>query len=147
MIGTKKEIIDYLLDKPNDKKYEIKEKRNKRSLNANSYMWELCTQIAEVLGSSKDEIYLLELKKYGQTMLIPVPKDKKPDGYFKYYEFEGRRKLNGVIVDFYKVYKGSSDYDTKEMSILIDGVVSDCKELEISTLDDIKISQLKSNWG
>lgn len=38
MIGTKKEIIDYLLDKPNNKKYEIKEKRNKRSLNANSYM-------------------------------------------------------------------------------------------------------------
>ena len=147
MIGTKKEIIDYLLDKPNNKKYEIKEKRNKRSLNANSYMWELCTQITEVLGSSKDEIYLLELKKYGQTMLIPVPKDKKPDGYFKYYEFEGRRKLNGVIVDFYKVYKGSSDYDTKEMSILIDGVVSDCKELKIPTLDDIKISQLKSNWG
>lgn len=147
MIGTKKEIIDYLLDKPNDKKYEIKEKRNKRSLNANSYMWELCTQIAEVLGSSKDEIYLLELKKYGQAMLIPVPKNKKPDGYFKYYEFESRRKLNGVIVDFYKVYKGSSDYDTKEMSILIDGVVSDCKELEIPTLDDIKISQLKSNWG
>ena len=82
-----------------------------------------------------------------------IPKILKEKGYKvylinpKYYEIEGRTKLNGVIVDFYKVYKGSSDYDTKEMSILIDGVVSDCKELKIPTLDDIKISQLKSNWG
>lgn len=146
MIGNKKEIINFLLDKSEDKKYEIKEHRNKRSLNANSYLWELCTKIAEVLNTTKDEIYLKELKRYGQVLLVPVAKDKKPDGYFKYYDFEGRRKLNGVIVDFYKVYKGSSDYDTKEMSILIDGIVNDCKELNIATLDDIRINQLKINW-
>ena len=146
MVGNKKEIINYLLDKPEDKQYEIKEHRKKRSLNANSYMWELCTKIAEVLGTSKDEVYLEELKKYGQVLLIAVAKDKKPDSYFKYYTKDSRRLLNGKVVDFYKVYKGSSDYDTKEMSILIDGIVSDCREMNIETLDDIRINELIENW-
>lgn len=146
MIGNKKEIINYLLEKPDNKKYEIKEHRNKRSLNANSYMWELITKIAEVLNTTKDEVYLEELKRYGQSMVVPVAKDKKPHGYFKYYEFLSQRLLNGVYVDFYKVFKGSSEYDSKEMSILIDGVVNDCKELEIETLDDLKINQLIEEW-
>lgn len=147
MIGNKKEIINFLLDKDDNKQYEIKEHRNKRSLNANSYCWLLCTKIAELLNSTKNEIYLEELKKYGQVLIVPVGKDKKPDGYFKYFEFEGRRQLNGVIVDFYKVFKGSSEYDSKEMSILIDGIVQDCKELDIETLDDIRIKELIERWN
>jgi len=36
--------------------------------------------------------------------------------------------------------KGSSAYDTQEMSVLIEGLVSECKELGIETLppDEIK---------
>lgn len=146
MIGTKKEIIDFLLDKPNEKKYEIKEHKEKRSLQANAYCWKLCTEIANVLGTTKDEVYLEELKRYGQSMLIPVAKDSKPNGYFKYYEFEGKRLLNGRELNFYKVFKGSSEYDSKEMSILLDGIVQDAKELDIDTLEDIKINKLIEEW-
>lgn len=146
MTGNKKEIINFLLDKPDTTKYEIKEVKNKRSLNANSYLWKLCTEIANALNTTKEEIYLEELKRYGQSMLVTTTKGSKPDGYFKYYSFESRRKLNGVIVDFYKVYKGSSDYDTKEMSILLDGVVQDAKELDIETLDEVKINEIIKNW-
>lgn len=146
MIGTKKEIIDFLLDKPNEKKYEIKEHKEKRSLQANAYCWKLCTEIANVLGTTKDEVYLEELKRYGQSMLIPTAKDSKPDGYFKYYEFEGKRLLNGRELNFYKVFKGSSEYDSKEMSILLDGIVQDAKELDIETLEDIKINKLIEEW-
>lgn len=146
MIGNKKDIINYLLDKPDTKQYEIKEHRQKRSLNSNSYCWYLCTKIAEVLNTTKDEVYLEELKRYGQALIVPVGKDKKPDGYFKYYEFEGRRLMNKVEVDFYKVFKGSSEYDSKEMSVLINGIVQDAKELDIETLDDIRINQLIEEW-
>ena len=146
MVGNKNDIIKYLLDKPDTKQYEIKEIKDKRSLNSNSYCWYLCTKIAEVLNRTKDDIYLEELKRYGQALIVPVGKDKKPDGYFKYYQFEGRRKLNGVIVDFYKVFKGSSEYDSKEMSVLINGIVEDAKELDIETLEDIRINQLIREW-
>lgn len=147
MVGNKNNIIKYLLDKPDTKQYEIKEHRKKRSNNANSYCWLLCTKIAEVLNSTKDEIYLHELKRYGQVLLISVPKGKRPDGYFKYYEYEGRRLLNNVQLDFYKVFKGSSEYDSKEMSVLINGIVEDAKELDIETLDDISIRELIKEWG
>ena len=147
MIGNKKDIINYLLDKPDTKQYEIKEHRQKRSLSANAYCWVLCTKIAEVLNSTKDEVYLEELKRYGQVLIVPVGKDKKPDGYFKYYEFEGRRKLNDRELDFYKVFKGSSEYDSKEMSVLINGIVEDAKELDIETLEDIRIKELIKEWG
>jgi hypothetical protein len=106
----------------------------------------LCNKIAEVLNTTKDEVYLEELKRYGQALIVPVGKDKKPDGYFKYYEFEGRRLMNKVEVDFYKVFKGSSEYDSKEMSVLINGIVEDAKELDIETLEDIKINELIKEW-
>lgn len=147
MIGNKNNLINWLLKQKENTIFEIKEIKNKRSLNANSYAWVLITKIASVMNLSKEEIYLLMLKNYGQSLLIPVPKNSKPDGYFKYYEFVSRREMNGVIVDFYKVYKGSSDYDTKEMSELINGIVQECKNLEIETLEDIKINQLINEWN
>lgn len=146
--GTVIDIKRKIFKLDEDKKYDVKITihRNKRSKNANSYLWELIGKIADVLGSSKEEIYLQELKKYGQSLLIPVQKGTLPNGYLKYYELECTSTINGKEADWYKVYKGSSNYDTKEMSILIEGVVSDCKELDIQTLEDYEIDQLVKEW-
>lgn len=146
MIANKKEIIDYLLEQDIDKLFELKEFRHKRSLNANSYAWELIGQIADIQNASKEEIYLIELKRYGQQMIIPVVPGSKPDGYFKYYEFLEEGIINGKECEWYKVFKGSSEYNTKEMSILIEGIVSDAKELGIKTLDEIEIERLEKKW-
>lgn len=147
--GTITDIKRKLFKLDANKVYDvtIDEHRKRRSKNANSYLWELVEKIADVLGSSKEEIYLEELKKYGQSLLIPVKKDTTPSGYFKYYEYETTSILNGKEADWYKVYKGSSEYDTKEMSVLIDGVASDCKELDIPTKEDYEIKQLVDDWG
>ena len=40
----------------------------------------------------------------------------------------GSRTENGKEYVYYKVFRGSSTYDTKEMSILVSGVVSECQE-------------------
>jgi hypothetical protein len=39
-------------------------------------------------------------------------------------------------------YYGSSSYNSKQMSRLIDNLVQDCKEIGIETLDDIEIKEL-----
>ena len=65
LIGTPKELIKKLLELNQDKKYEIKEYKEKRSLNANNYAWALMEKMAQVLKSSKDEIYELMLQRYG----------------------------------------------------------------------------------
>ena len=144
----KKEIAKMLFQITKDTSYdiEIKEHREKRSKNANSYMWELVTQIADVLGTTKEEIYLQELKKYGQSMLIPVKTGQRPDGYFKYYEYHSKGAIKNCPCDWYIVYKGSSDYDTKEMTILLNGITEDCHELDIPTLEDMRIQQLIDDW-
>ena len=143
MIGSPIEIIQWLYNQDKNKKFEIKEKREKRSLSQNSYAWELITKIGNILRLSKEEIYLQMLEDYGQSILIPVKKGEKPNGYFKYYKYETSSILNGKEADWYKIYKGSSEFDSKEMTILIDGIIQECKQLGIETLTPDEIAKLK----
>ena len=48
---------------------------------------------------------------------------------------------------FYKIYRGSHTYDTKEMSVLIDGTVADAKELGIETVTPTELAEMKERWG
>jgi hypothetical protein len=125
---------------------ELKEYKEKRSLNSNGYAWVLITKIADVLRNSKEEVYLEMLKRYGQSEIVSVLSSIDVTGYFKYYEVAGTSTLNSKEFTHYKVYKGSSEYDTREMSILIDGIVSEAKELGIETLPPEEIENLKNMW-
>ena len=49
MIGTPEELSRYLWQLDKNKKYEIKEYKEKRSLNSNSYAWKLITELGNVL--------------------------------------------------------------------------------------------------
>lgn len=126
---------------------EIKPYRKPRSLNANAYAWKLITEIAEALHSSKDEIYLHMLKRYGQSELISVLSHIPIGEYLKYYEQAGESKLNGKLFKHYRVYKGSSEFDTREMAILIDGIVDEAKALNIQTETPEEIARMKSLWA
>ena len=120
--------------------------REKRSLNANAYAWKLLTEIANVCRSSKDEVYLEMLKRYGQSEIISVLAHIPIGEYVKYCEEAGESKLNGKLFKHYKVYKGSSEFDTREMSIFLDGIVSEAEELGIQTETPEQIARLKSLW-
>ena len=130
--------------KGSDLSIDIKKVWNKRSNEANRYMWELCTRIASALGSDKDTIYLLELGKYGVYEDIETLPDTLPilKQYVRYVEiideYEG-----GITV---RCYLGSSHYDTKQMSIFIDGVVNDARDLGIDTWTRDEIEAALSVW-
>lgn len=136
----------FRLDKDTVYDVKIDKHREKRSLNANAYLWKLVTEIGNILNKSKEEVYLQMLKDYGQSMLIPVPRGTIPSRITKYYEFECSSQLNGKDADWYKCYIGSSEYDTKEMSILLNGVVQEAKNLGIKTKDDIELERLIKEW-
>ena len=125
---------------------ELKEHREKRSLNSNSYAWVLITKIADVLRANKEEVYLEMLKRYGQSEIVSVLSSIDITGYFKYYDIAGTSTLNNKEFTHYKCFKGSSEYDTREMSILIDGIVSEAKTLGIETLSPEEIENLKNSW-
>jgi hypothetical protein len=92
-------------------------------------------------------VYLLMLKRYGQSDMVSVIAEVPVQHYFKYYEEAGESTLNGKLFKHYRVYKGSSEFDTKEMSIFIDGIVSEAKDLGIRTETPDQIAKMKSLWG
>lgn len=142
MIGTPEKLSQYLWQLDKNKKYEIKEYKEKRSLNSNSYAWKLITEIGNVVRKSKEEVYLQMLKDYGQSEIVSMLSSISPVGYFKYYEKFGTGTINNKDFTHYKIYKGSSEFDSKEMSIFIDGIVQEAKQLNIQTLEDIEIEEL-----
>ena len=141
------EIVEDGFDQDKNKKFEIKEYHKKRSLNANAYAWALIGKIADVLRNSKDEIYLEMLKKYGQSEIVSVLSDINVTGYFKYFEEIATVKLQGKNFTHYKVFKGTSEYNTAEMAVFIDGVISEADELGIDTLPPNEVEKIKSLWG
>ena len=145
MIGKIEDIAIYLFKLDRDKEYqiEIKEYKPKRSLDSNSYCWVLCQKIANVMRLSKEEVYQRMLKEYGQFVIIKIRSDIMPQTYFEYYEEVNQKE--GYT--YYKIFKGSSEMDSKEMSILIDGIVQEAQELDIDTLTPSQIADLKSQWN
>lgn len=143
-----KALADNLNNMRDKLSIEVKEYRQKRSLNANNYLWELCTQIANTLRTDKDSVYVSMLKRYGQSQMVSIIKEgaEQFKRAIKYYEEAGESTLNGKEFIHIKCYIGSSEYDTKEMSILVDGVVSECKELGIETMTPQELSALKEAW-
>ena len=145
------ELNDFklMMDELNNKtlSIEVKPYRAKRSLNANNYAWKIITEIANIVRASKDEIYLKMLKRYGQSDLISVLSHIPVEHYFKYYEEGGQSEVNGKMFTHYRVFKGSSEFDSREMAIFIDGVVSEAKELGIQTETPEQLAEMKSLWG
>ena len=129
--------------------------REKRSRNANSYMWELLGQIGEKTHLPSIEIYKQCLKDAGQKTYISV-KDEAVEfakrvltetketgtGNFAEVQFGGHDKEKNMTT--LVVYIGSSHYNTAEMSKLIDYVVSIAKDYGIDTMTPDEIERLKN---
>lgn len=144
MIGNAKAIIQWLFDQQDaEKLYEIKEKKSKRSLTANAYYWSLLNQLASVMRASSEEVHFMMLKRYGVCEVVSVRSDIKVDGYFRYYEAIGQSDLDGKEFTHYKIYKGSSEMNSKEFSILLDGLISECEGVGIPTLTKTEVERLK----
>lgn len=142
MIGKAIQIIQWLYNQDKDKLFEIKEKREKRSLSQNAYAWKLIMELGNELKKSKEEIYLQMLKDYGQSEIVCVLSEVNPIGYFKYYEKIGKRVISNKEFTLYKIFKGSSEFNSKEMSIFIDGIIQECKNVGIETMTPEQVALL-----
>ena len=126
---------------------DIKIHREKRSKDANAFLWSLLGQMAGILKSTNDDLYLESLKRYGQSFLVKVRSSELEAAMktFKYCEpFEQWSDPKGDTA-YIKVFRGSSTYDTKEFSRLLDGVIDEARELGIDT-DPDEVKQLLNKW-
>jgi len=140
-IGKPSLLTKWLANQDQDKIFSIKEYKAKRSLSQNAYAWTLITQLANVLNKSKEDVYLQMLKDYGQSEVISIISDVVLSGYFKYFELIGNHFINGKEFVHVRIYKGSSNFDSKEMSVFIEGIIQECKQVGIETLTPNEIAK------
>lgn len=140
--------------KDNKLSIEIKKWRKKRNLDANSYCWVLCDNIAKELSkeniTTKEEIYKDAITQVG-TFEPMIVEEKAFDNFKRIWEKQGL----GFIVQevsrkdkYIKVhcYYGSSTYDSKEMSLLIEILVQLAKSLNIETKQQAELDSLLRSW-
>lgn len=157
--ATKKWLITFeiddtpaVFDSTKDKllTIDVKQHRDKKTLSQNDYAWILCTKMAGVLRTSKDEVYEEMIQRYSDfdifndryitaSLRADVPVEML-GGHWKLVKRDGN-------TCHYAKLKGLSDMDTKEASILIDGIVSECKELGIETATPAELERMKQQWG
>lgn len=127
----------------------IKQFRHKRSLDANAYMWVLLGEIASALRTTKDELYLLMLERYGiYTHVIVKPEAvSKVKQEWRTVRELGEVKINGNVGQQLQCYFGSSTYNSKEFSTLLNGVVEEAKEMGIDVISNREIKSLLEAWG
>lgn len=128
---------------------EIKRYRERRSLNANAYFWVLVGQIADKIQSDTESVYLRLLERYGVFTHIVVKPNvvDKVKAEWRAVKVLGEVSINGKTGVQIQCFFGSHTYDTKEMSRLIEGTVSEAKELGIDTRTPEEIALMTEEWG
>lgn len=133
-------------DELNEKELDISIKpyRKKRSLDQNAYAWVLIGKIADKLRTSKDEVYLEMLKRYGQGGVIKVQPQNEQVILTAIKYYEPHEKLYTETDKYYRIWAGSSGYNSEEMTIFVDGIISEAKELGIQTLTPDELAEMRS---
>lgn len=136
---------------------DIRQYRQRRSIDANAYFHVLVGKIADVIGNSKPAVKNMLINKYGQYAIengslvnLIIRED---------IDVSGREDIHlsptscvkilddGKLYRVYRLMRGSHTYNTYEMSKLIDGTVSEAKELGIETMTPEQLSEMKQKWG
>lgn len=132
--------------------YEISPAKKKRSLNANAYAWKLINGIALAVRESPEDVYREALKNIPNICEVLCVQDKAADSMERLWTRDhiGRRvereesKIKGCT-NLY-IFYGSSDFDTRQMSMLIDNLVQDAQALGIETRPEEEIKSLLEAW-
>lgn len=155
LLDTKDLDIVEQLKNENKLNVDLKKYRKKRSLDANSYCWVLCDKIAKELSKdgtviTKEQIYKDSILQIG-TFEPFLVQEKTFDNFKRIWEKQG---LGFLVQEVSKkdkcvkvhCYYGSSTYDSKEMSLLIDLIIGLAKSLQIETKPQEEIDSLLKEW-
>ena len=130
---------------------EVKKYRKKRSLDANAYCWVLINKLAKKLNLKPLEVYKKAIYEVGVREIVPV-KNEAVERYKEIWQNNGMgwicETMPSKLDDYTTViaWYGSSVYDSKEMSRLVDSIVEECKLQNIETMTPAELERLKEAW-
>lgn len=140
LISNDFRAIDELAQLDTTKHYdiEIKEHKSKRSLEQNRMLWELLAQIDKAMNGTSDEleIYAMLLEKAGAKYdyIAALPETEEAlRKSFRAVKFIKKVVVNEKELNMYKVFFGSSQMNTAEMSKLLDSALDLATQLGIPT--------------
>ena len=132
---------------------DMKQYRQKRSIDSNAYCFVLCQNIAEKIRSTKELVYQKFIKDVGQFEIVPI-KNEATDRWIEVWNSKGLGFFSEILkdskLDGYKnviSYYGSSVYNGLEMNLLLNEIVAQCKELNIETITENEIKSMNERWG
>lgn len=132
--------------------YEIKAKKSLRSLDANALAWVLIDKLAAATGVPSSEVYRRAVRDVGGNAEIVCVKAEAAAQLRKIWESRGLgwqteddiSKLPGCVNVI--LYYGSSTFDTRQMSRLIDNLMQDARAVGIETMAPDKLAALLGEW-
>ena len=161
MTGNAEQITLWLFrqGKP-EKLYDIKEHKERRSLDSNSYYWVLVSKLSQKIRLSATRIHNTMLRDVAPPYLIdgrvamqPIPDTDEAENQVlesaTYHlkpssgTIEGK---DGQLYRWYIVLRGSSTFNREEMSALIDRIIVECKEQDIETATPEQLAQMAELW-
>ena len=128
------------------KNEEVYVKKKKRSNNANSYFWKLLQQLCEEMNLEVIQEYRKRVKELGifqtfelNTQNVPTFERLWSSNGIAYFTEKVQENGNKTIIN---AYYGSSSYNSKQFSRLLDNLVQDCRSVGIQTLEDLEIKEM-----
>lgn len=155
--GKKPELFEAIVGKK--LRIKIVEWREKRSRNANDYFHALNRQLANKLGISEPKCKNIILRRYGCYEIVDgrlfsvVINDRNSEAVDEfehthlYPTSDVKVMADGEIYRKYYMLRGSHTYNTKEMSVLLDGLISECAEQGIDTCTDSEKQNMLERWA
>ena len=142
-----RETYDLLKDK--DIKIDIKKASNRRSSNQNAFAWELIDQIAAASHEKISDIYRRAIREIGGVSTTVGMKDEAIPVFREGWE-KGHLGRQVEIIpgstrpgwSNVKIFFGSSEFDTDQMSRLLDILIQDAEALGIPTITDKEAERL-----
>ena len=158
--GKALDIVTFLMGDGIDKgalwDLELHKEKKRRSLDSNSFFHLLCDELRQKLGISMARCKNHLIADYGQVMYLEegaplIYKSNAPEEYMLELETIHTKCVkvteeNGKPVFFYRVYRGSHEYNSVEMSQLIKGTVAECEAQGISTATPDEIAHMQALW-
>lgn len=155
--GNREQIMLFLMNQQDKEKiWDIKEHKEKRSLDSNAYFHVLCDKLRQKLEISMSRCKNHLIADYGQIEYIAdgepmIYKTNAPEDYMMELETLHSKCVkvteeNGKSVFFYRIYRGSHTYNTAEMAQLIKGTVEECKTQGIQTATPAELAEMQRLW-
>ena len=135
-------------------KVEIKRASKHRSLSANAYAWVLIGKISEKMKLKESEVYRNAIREIGGVWEIYGVREDAVESFTELWCKDHLGRQVQVIPGSSKpgwsnvrAWKGSSDFDSAQMSRFIDSLIQDAEAIGIPTVTPKEYEEMLGRWG